>query len=398
MFLKKILIITSLLSLYSSILLFSQEVKTVAVIEFEGLGITKTEVKSLTNRLRSNLVSSGEYDVIERGQMNEILEEQGFQLSGCTSESCMVEAGQLLGVQFMLAGSISLIGSTYSVEMRFINIETGKIFKAANYDMEGTIDQLLTYGMIRSINILLGKEMAFEVKKSKTKDDKPTIKPLSKKVTDIVKSEYTDPRDNQVYKTITIGDQTWMAENLKYKKVKGAKRGTNYYAPKWNGLYYSWEAAQEACPEGWHIPTEDEFQELKNYINDEYGPLSSSDIGWYLRSKDRWEDGIIGSDVFGFNAKPSGYCKVNDWKDLNARAYFWTSQKLSKKDFIFYILYFGKKNTCYFHDDSTISDYWKKGHIKRFFKGVQMFILGRGGRQLKYRRHIKYYSVRCVKN
>ncbi len=138
----------------------AQDKKTLAVLDFEGLGVTEIETKALTNRLRGNLVNSQTFQIIERGKMNEILDEQGFQLSGCTSDACMVEAGQLLGVELMLAGSISLVGSTYSVEMRLINIGTGEIQKSASYDMRGQIDDLLTKGMEKAANILQGIEDA----------------------------------------------------------------------------------------------------------------------------------------------------------------------------------------------------------------------------------------------
>ena len=137
--------------------LYSQDKKAIAVLDFEGLGVSETDTKALTNRLRGNLVNTGEYQVVERGRMNEILQEQGFQLSECTSNECMVEAGQLLGVEFMLAGSISLVGSTYSVELRFIDVESGKIEKSASYDMRGEIDDLLTAGMQKAVDILLEK-------------------------------------------------------------------------------------------------------------------------------------------------------------------------------------------------------------------------------------------------
>jgi len=149
---------SAVLVLCLTINVFAQKVLTIAVLEFEGLGISETETRALTNRLRGNLVKTGEYRVIERGKMDEILEEQGFQLSGCTSEGCIVEMGQLLGVEMMLAGSFSLIGSTYSVEMRLIDIETGTITKSANFDMRGEIDDFLTDGMVSAVNKLLGKE------------------------------------------------------------------------------------------------------------------------------------------------------------------------------------------------------------------------------------------------
>jgi len=154
---KRLMYAAALLSISS---LFAQQLNTIAVLDFEGLGITEVENKALTNRLRMELVQSGTFQVVERGKMDEILKEQGFQLSGCTSEECVVEAGQLLGVEKMLAGSISFVGKTYSIEMRLIDIESGKIEMSDAYDMNCEIDQLLTVGMKNALNILLGKPVS----------------------------------------------------------------------------------------------------------------------------------------------------------------------------------------------------------------------------------------------
>ncbi len=141
--------------LFSS-LMGAEAKRTVAVLDFEGLGISEDQTKGLTNRLRGLLVETGDYRVIERGKMQDILDEQGFQLSGCTSEGCLVEVGQLLGVQLMLAGSITRINDKfYSVDMRLINIETGAIENTATHDEEGTVDKLMREALYK----LLGREI-----------------------------------------------------------------------------------------------------------------------------------------------------------------------------------------------------------------------------------------------
>ena len=72
-------------------LLSAQEHQSIAVLEFEGRGISAYEAGSLTDRLRSELVKTGAITVVERGRMDRILEEQDFQLTGCTSDECAVE-------------------------------------------------------------------------------------------------------------------------------------------------------------------------------------------------------------------------------------------------------------------------------------------------------------------
>ena len=76
---------------------------TVAVLEFEGRGINQMEAATLTDRMMSELVNTNAIIMVERNQMDEILNEQGFQQSGCTSSECAAEVGALLGVQNMVS-------------------------------------------------------------------------------------------------------------------------------------------------------------------------------------------------------------------------------------------------------------------------------------------------------
>ena len=88
--------------------------------------------------------------------MDEILKEQGFQQSGCTNEMCAVEAGQLLGVQKMLSGSVGKFGKLFTIELQIIDIETSQIEKSSTYYYEGEMEQLLTEGIKLSLEKLIG--------------------------------------------------------------------------------------------------------------------------------------------------------------------------------------------------------------------------------------------------
>ena len=93
------------------------------------------------------MFKTGIYIVLERGKMDEVLKEQGFQQTGCITSECAVEVGRMLGVQQMVAGSIGKVGTVYTVSARIFDVQTGKILKSANYDHIGDIGQLLIKGM-----------------------------------------------------------------------------------------------------------------------------------------------------------------------------------------------------------------------------------------------------------
>ena len=119
----------------------------IAVVDFRCNNVSDGDCRALTDRLRTELFNTNHYKVIEREMMEQIIKEQGFQQSGCSTDECMVEVGKLIGVEKIVGGSISKVGKTYSVLSRIVSVETGKILKGATYDYKGEIDELLTTGM-----------------------------------------------------------------------------------------------------------------------------------------------------------------------------------------------------------------------------------------------------------
>jgi hypothetical protein len=123
---------------------FGQDKKNIAVIDLSTRGgLSQSEVGVLTDRLRSMLVSTNVFNVVERGKMEAILQEVGFQQSGCTSTECAVEVGKILNVQQMVTGSIGKLGATYTLDISVIDVATSKIVKSLTRNYKGEIDGLL---------------------------------------------------------------------------------------------------------------------------------------------------------------------------------------------------------------------------------------------------------------
>ncbi len=117
---------------------------TVAVLDFEGRGISQLEAATLTDRLSSELANTNAVILVERSQMSEILDEQGFQQSGCTTDECAAEVGALLGVQNMISGSFGKLGKTYTIDAKMFSVETGATMKTVSKTYKGEIDGLIT--------------------------------------------------------------------------------------------------------------------------------------------------------------------------------------------------------------------------------------------------------------
>ncbi len=142
--LKRYTRIALLLVLPVPILLLAQTTRpTVAVLDFDARGISSFEAASLTDRLSTELGNTEAVILIERKQLDQIMEEQGLQQSGCVTAECVAQVGQLLGVQFMVSGSVNKLGSTYTVEAKMFSIETGENVQTVSKTHKGQIDELI---------------------------------------------------------------------------------------------------------------------------------------------------------------------------------------------------------------------------------------------------------------
>jgi TolB-like protein len=129
---------------------FGQEKKAqkvnIAVLDFDARGgITKEEAASLSDIFQSRLVEFGEFNVVDRSRIKTILQEQGFQQSEvCSQVECIVEAGRILKVEKMFAGTIGKVGRVFNVNIQLIDIATSQIVQHKNRQHSGDIDELAT--------------------------------------------------------------------------------------------------------------------------------------------------------------------------------------------------------------------------------------------------------------
>jgi len=122
----------------------AQEKLRIAVMDFSTTGgLSNQETVTLGNRLSSMLVKTNTFIVLERGKMEQILQEQGFQQSGCTTTECAVEVGKMLNVQKMVSGSFGKVGRTYTIDLSLVDVKTAQIEKSFFQDYKGEIDGLL---------------------------------------------------------------------------------------------------------------------------------------------------------------------------------------------------------------------------------------------------------------
>lgn len=122
---------------------------TLSVMNLKAAGsVSSEQAVLLTDRFLLELARTERFDVVERSRRDDILKETAFQQSGiCDEAACLVQAGKLLGVQKMVGGTIGRIGETFSVNLRMVDVATGRIEQTAIRDFTGPEDVLLTTAM-----------------------------------------------------------------------------------------------------------------------------------------------------------------------------------------------------------------------------------------------------------
>ena len=156
-----------------------------------------------------------------------------------------------------------------------------------------------------------------------------------------------DARDGQKYQWTKIDGVVWMAENLNYAMDGSFCYDNNPANCAKYGRLYTWDAAMKACTTGWHLPTREEWDELKTTLGE--------DAATKLKSKD-WD----GTDAIGFNALPAGFLinflsnNGSGFDAMGSNAYFWTATE--DLDYNAYL------RALHSNDTTLYSDYENKNY------------------------------------
>jgi uncharacterized protein (TIGR02145 family) len=136
--------------------------------------------------------------------------------------------------------------------------------------------------------------------------------------------KFTDSRDNKVYRKVKIGGQTWMAENLNYAANSSVCYENNADNCAKYGRLYNWATAKQACPTGWHLPSDGEWTTLTDNVG------GSETAGTKLKSSAGWNDNEgksgNGTNEHLFSALPGGNGKSDgDFNLAGGYGYWWSS-------------------------------------------------------------------------
>ena len=267
-----------------------------------------------------------------------------------TTTTCRVaneKNGNLWGFFFMMKGDIPAV-LVYN-DYKQLGLYSGDKIKKRNINC--------LYGYVSNKEYMTSKQIISKIL-SFQKCEEDFSFHLGKSFTPN-KGTLTDSRDGQKYKTVQIGQQIWMAENLNYK-AKGSvcPNNSSSNCTKY-GRLYDWDMAKRSCPSGWHLPNTDEIQTLVKLLG---GKSMAREI---LKKADICDDYDCGTDDFGFSVLPSGffYASGDEFLHVNNRPFFWTA----KED----------------RGDFRSADYWDLGDGVQNFYGADKD---------------DKYSVRCLRN
>ena len=180
--------------------------------------------------------------------------------------------------------------------------------------------------------------------------------------------EMTDARDGQTYQTVKLGDQTWLAQDLNYETEDSWCYQDDPANCDIYGRMYNWEAAMAACPDGWHLASDEEWATLIHYLDPRSDPASTMQeshvAGGMMKATGTLEDGSglwrspnkDATNISGFSALPSGTRIGSGYFNQGQHVFFWTSTEFNADCAWTRMLDYGQSG-IFRHDEEITKDY-----------------------------------------
>jgi uncharacterized protein (TIGR02145 family) len=260
-------------------------------VNWSGAGVTDIDSVTATVFMTASRTLTANFELIPDDPPDSLMLTLTINVIPISGGTVTPMAGQ----QSVAAGRPIDIVATINSGYRFVNWTMGT---AGNVAVFGNADSARTTVTLSANAIIRANFVKFE--------------PFNPEIN---YGSLTDSRDNQVYRTVTIGNQTWMAENLNFHGSGSTMLGRCYADIRENcvkyGRLYNWETVMNGetssssnpsyvsgiCPAGWHVPSEAEWQELADFVDP-----TTMESGTKLKSATEWN----GTDEFGFSALPGG--------------------------------------------------------------------------------------------
>ena len=198
-------------------------------------GVTAGEAEIIADRLRIELFNTGAASMMERDQMQDILSEQGFQQTGaCTDEACMVEIGQLLGVERLISGSIGKLGSMFLLNFRAIDVQTAKIIAVVSKDITGGIEDVvkLLPSIARELVAAAGPKKPVETPTEEVKEPEKKEPEVVEEKPEVKEPEEKEPEPEP---EIAVDESGRKAKN---KNRSGIRLSFSYFPGDMREIYY----------------------------------------------------------------------------------------------------------------------------------------------------------------
>jgi len=304
--------------------------------------LTPEEITLVTKSLRNAAVNNlpqNEYKIMTSetviAQGNAIMEK-------CESEECVITLGSAIGADFIVRGTVSKIQTMFALTVEMHETEDGNLVASSELARSVNIVELIDKGAKACAEMY--RKFVSEQKpaaqtavtappQSVNQSSAPTYQPPAPTPTPTPMPIYqpstidgsgmlTDGRDGKRYKTVVIGGNRWMAENLNYQSQTGNSwcYGNDNSNCGNYGRLYDWKTAKMACMAGWHLPSR---QEWSNSVKTAGGDRKA---GKKLKAKNGWNKKDNGTDGFGFSALPGGNRNsAGHFYGSGYNGYWWTA-------------------------------------------------------------------------